>query len=728
MSNDGQDWAAAAAAKLFGIRKLADNGTVLEEEYDTANLVAPLRAAENIPESRFDISIDPLALIPEVPTANTVWVDPANGDDVTGTAGEQTLSFATLPAALLAAKLLSPSVTNPVLISCRPGIHETAPLDMSTSSYITLAGADGCETAIIEASTATSPIITAGDGVVIKNVTLQQANGAGGIGVLMSVSGVCRIESCCMRDCTIGARSTGPNRKMDVYRTLFIRASGEVMDRALEATNGGSLVASECVLNGEPGTLIERIVAADNAIVDINDPRIAFGVSGLYAENGGAIRCQGAQITFCTNGVHIANTNGTISIATSAAFSSTTEDVLIEGGASLLIASGLGHEKDLNVQAGSQVVGTRFDSSKLLLTVEGNQSVGAAGRSGTASFGGGGIHVDGLRAWHNNNVEAGTFTDVTAAVISESGSAIDLVPGTGLGNSFFIGGILPLPGLYFDVVLAQSGGTITPKYWDGGAWQPIPRWMTTEAVPDYAPTGDALFAATGRQNMRFGGITGEAAKAVNGVTRYWYLFEVTSALTTSPQIEQARLHSHHSRKDPDGVDEFFGDARPEVYADLDLNTWASGSTPGSFGITNYSTNVRRGRRDADFPNTTAREMGYRWPIPKGFDTSYEAELIVRWKPSTTNTGAMVLQEYHVIVPPNSLLNGTLPGEVNKVATEIPSGTIDQEQTIVYPIAATSAIAGVDDLALKLLRDPTADSFTGTVELEKITLRYRAWRL
>jgi hypothetical protein len=120
-------------------------------------------------------------------------------------------------------------------------------------------------------------------------------------------------------------------------------------------------------------------------------------------------------------------------------------------------------------------------------------------------------------------------------------------------------------------------------------------------------------------------------------------------------------------------------------------------------------------------------MGYLWPLPRGYDTSYEAELIVQWKPSTTNTGTMTLTKHHVVVPPGSLLNGTLPGEVSLVANETPGGVADREQSITYPIVAPAAIAGVDSLAITLIRAGAGDAFSGTAEIEKVTLRYRAWR-
>jgi hypothetical protein len=726
--SDGQDWAERAAAKIFGIRRLADNGTVLEREYDTANLVPPLRAAENTPDDRFEISIDPVALIPDVPTNDTVWVDPVEGDDLTAEANQQTKPFATLAAANAAATALVPSATNPVLISLRPGIHTTPPLTMQT--FVTFAGVDGCETAIIQASTATSPLITGADGAVVKNVTIQGANGAGGIGVLMAVAGSMRVESVCIRDCTIGARCSGAGSELLVLLGLFTRVSGEVMDRGVDAVSSGHLTANLCTMHGAPGSLIGLAAAADGGALDVGGQFIiSYAISALYAENGGVIQAQGGIIGFCTNGIHIAPTNGIIRAATVGTTASTAEDVLVEGAASLLIVADLGHEKQLSIAAGSLLFGTRVDATQLTIFNEASFSVGAAGRPATASFGSGGIHVDGLRAYHSTDTEIGVFTDVTDEVASASGSVIDLVPGTGVANSFFIGADEPLPGLFFDVTLAQSGGTIVPKYWNGAAWVAIPRWMTTENAAPYTPTGNALMAAAGAQNMRFGGITSDTAKALGatGVVKHWYLFEVTSILTTIPQIESAALHSHHTRIDPDGKIEHFGDARPVVYADLDLNIWEGGGSSGNDGTTSYSPNVTRGRLGADFPNAQTRDMGYLWPLPPGYDTSYEAELIVQWKPSTTNTGTMTLTKHHVIVPPDSLLNGTLSGEVSLAANETPNGVADREQSITYPIVAPTAIAGVDSLAMTLIRAGASDAFSGAAEVEKVTLRYRAWR-
>jgi hypothetical protein len=728
----GQNWVQRVAAKLFGIRYVQDGGTLLVDgeqqprEYDTLNAVFPLRAVANHPEGRFDLSIEASALDPDIGTNDTVWVDPVEGDDGTGQPNQLAKMYATLPAALTAAQGLLPSATNPVLISLRPGVHDTTPLNMSASPYITIAGTDGQETAIIRTSDAASPIITGGDGVVIKNVTLQEADGAGGIGVLMAAAGQMRLEGCQIRDCSVGARSSGAGSNLSLVRCSLRREDDtQVMDVAAEGTGGGQLTVDACVIGGAPGALLDEAITADGpgTIVNVNDPLVSFASNGLYAENDGAIRCQGAQLAFCENAIHIAATDGSISAANTATISSTIEDVLVEGSGSQLLFFALGHQRPLNVVSGAAIAGTRLNVTNREFVAEGNLQVGSPGRPAGSAFGGGGITETGLFAWHNTNVEAGTWTDVTAQVTSASGSSINLVPGTAAGNSFFIGSDWPLPGVFFDIVLAGTGGTITPKYWDGAAWQPIPRWMTTNAIFPHESFSNALFGATGKRNMRFSGMTGDTAKTLAGGggaagSKYWYLFEVTAPLFAVPQIESARLHTDHTRLNTGGFIEYFGTEQPErvISADDPLRWSVIGVSPVTVTV-NENTNLQYSAYGLVAGQT--RTISTRTRIPNGLNTAEPITVEVEWDPGTsTNTGQLDLTVYYGTYRSTAIVNGGITETPVTVGTNGP-GVQYQGVISTHLLDVSGALPG-DALALSLQRN-SGDAFTGQARIRAITL-------
>jgi hypothetical protein len=730
--SDGQDWIARNEANLFGIRRLADNGVTLEDEFAEANLVAPLRAASNKPDDRFDISIDPLALIPDVPTNNTVWVDPVNGDDGTGEAGQQTRPFATMAAAIVAAKLLIPSATNPVLVSLRPGIHTTAPLNMAASPYITIAGTDGEETAIIQASTTTSPLITGGDGVVIKNVTLEGANGTGGIGVLMASSGSMRVEACAIRDCVAGLRVTNSGSRLWALRSVLRRQSGQVMATGAEATSGGELLARDTRVEGEPGTLVSVGFRCDDSVVVMGEFAVDYAEDALLVSTDGRLDAANGGVTNSTNGARVASSNGRLGLATVFFEDSTSWDILVEGAGSTLRTNGvLSTGTKISVNGSADWFGTWFDILAETANTQGSLNVGSATRPAEFAAGAGSNTTTGLAALTNDNLEAGTWTDVTALVVSPDGSVFDVFPGLALGNSFYIGADQPFPGLFIDTRQAAVGGTIVPKFWDG-AWQTFD-WMTTDASAPYGSAGNTIFASAVTNQMRFGLMPGWITKNLNGIVKYWVRLEVTSGLTTLPRCESMMLHANHTKVNPDGFVEHFGDAQPRRIipaGSIAPSLWQTVTgAPNSISVA-LSTSIIY--PSWGFPNNLVRQIYNSLAIPPGLNTALPLELEVEWDPGTsTNTGNLELQAYYVAHQSNAVLAGALPGPLTEATSTVLTagpGIAYRGVRSTHPLLIPGVTSQHESLGLTLQRDGGAgpDTFTGEARIRSIRLFGTFW--
>lgn len=724
------NWQWPLTAKLLGIWRGLDGGTPLTDANNDfpnvpdLNAVSPMRLAYNAPQNRFDLSIEPTALIPSVQVNDTAFVDAAYGNDGTGEVGEQTLPFKTIGAALTAVALVGPSAANPMLVLVRPGTYSELPLNMIP--YVTVT-ATATGTSLIVASDDDAALIVGANAAILRGFVLSGATAAGGYGASMTTAGRMIIEDCVISDCQRHLLVAGAGSSLIFQRSSLVRNPGDVDGEVLaESSSSGYLGLNQVFLLGPLGgpapaygVIAKGGATAELSQVIIQRCDVAVEVDGAAAE------LSIASLDDNSTQLKIGSGGGTLR-ASNVRQSGTGQWALLTQAPSTVVLSGTRFDGAFSLATGTKLAGDFFRETDARLTVVGELCVGIASSPASAAFGQGCSTTDGLRAFHGDNVEADDMTDVTAAVLSPSGSPIDLVPDVTLGSSFFLGSDVPLPGAYFDVITAQVGGTITPKYWNGSAWTAIPRWMTAEALAPYGASANAMFAATGKQDQRWdGSLPGDTAKALaaTGVVKYWYLWEVTSALTTAPRIEHAKLHTHHSRFGSDGRLLHYGDARPIVRLDLDV--FAVGGD-GNLGTTQYSANVRRQRLGADFQKVGLKYMGYLIPLPDGYDTSYQALLIVEWKPSTTNTGAAGLTTYHVVVPPRSILNGTLPGEVSLLRSNPAPGVVDQIVEYDYPIAIPTAVSGVDSLALTVERT-AADAFTGTVEIEKVTLVYREWR-
>jgi hypothetical protein len=724
------DWLHPLLGKLLGLWRGQSRGIDLVDvngdhpNVPIINAVDPLLMSYDEAESRLDLAIDPLALIPSVPTANTAYVDATNGSDVGPTAGqvgERTLPFLTVKAALDAVLLLGPApVTNPFLIQIKPGALTEVPL--SIASGVTVASSDGPGTVTVVASTTTAALFTLLADSALSGITVAGASGAGGVGI--STSAAATVHRCAIVDCETLVRAKSGAE-------LALAHCNGVGDSSVlagfEAVNSGQLVAHSCNVTGQSGSLLGGPAFRSDGLG--SELVVAAGCSAVYADEGvtastnGKATVAGFAARSCGIGVRIPATGGTIEIGASEISDSAADDISVEAASGRLIAAGVLHDKPASIVAGADVYGMLLDRVNERSEQLGTFCVGSLDRPAASGAGQGCATVDGMVAQHWDGV---TWTDVTDELRSSSGSVVDVVPGLGLGNHLYIGSDVPIFGLLLDIALAQTGGTITPEYWAGG-WTAFD-WMTSLAEAPYTPSGNALLAATGRQNMRFGAMPGWVQSVENAITKYWIRLRVSSVLTfPAPQLESLRLHGSYTRLDEDGVEEMFGDARPTVEVDLDMSTWKAGvgTAPTTANVL-YGANTTVGSVADYTVGPGDRELGRRINLPPGLDTSWPVELAVEWYPTNTNTGALQMTLYHALVPAGAILNGGLT-EGTIAATPTPPGVIGEIGTIDYSMLWPAGIAGVDGLAMTLRRIG-GDPFTGDAIVTRATLRYRAWRL
>jgi hypothetical protein len=729
-----QNWIQRVSAEILSIWKVANNGTVLIDSgippqpisYDTLNAVTPLTMAANTGEARFDLSIEPTALIPSVPTNRTAFVDAVNGSDLTGVLGERTFPFLTIAAALLAVITdpVPPSAANPALVLVWPGVYDEDPLTLP--SWVTLASADGAETAVIQATTATAALITQAPNSVLKGVTLRGANGVGGSLLGMSGSGTATCLGCTFADCTDGILLSGAGKTLLARLPFATRSAGETLDRAFVASAGATLFILGARAVGMPGTTIAQAVVSESAFIGCGATfQLSWCDVGMYADQG-TINAQGGGFLNCINECKIGPSGGTIELAGAASIDPIGTEIVSESSAGRIVTSAVLLETEPELQAGTSWFGTRLDRTGQVFTVEGNLTVGAQARPAQASFGAGGMHVAGMVALQNDNLTVGTWTDVTESLASATGSEIAAFPANQVDACLFIGGDAAFPGLQLATTLAKSG-TLAAEYWNGAAWVAIPRWMTTLAAAPRASTALALLDAVGRHNMRFSAMPGWATSTLDGSLKYWVRLRITGApLTTVPRLEQVLLHSNHTRIGPDGVLEHFGDARPLWAPELDLNLWqtGAGSAPTSATVS-YSANVSRGGLRT-FTNAVQRSTGYDLPVQRGADTSEPLVVTVEAYSSNADVGTVEMRLSYVRVPPGSLLTGALAGEQTVAVVQAAPGVAGQTMTLAFALPLPTWIAGSDRLAMTLTRLST-DAHTGDITVSKITAAGRRWR-
>jgi hypothetical protein len=737
MTLPGYPWTSDIFAKLVGYRRFRQDGANPLEERSEVDVISPLQVADTgSPDFRTRLSIDPVALIPEVPTANTIWVDPINGNDGSGEPAQEAKPYATISAANAAATAQIPTASNPWLISLRPGIHTTAPVTLQP--YVTIGGVDGCETAVVQASTPTAPLITGADGAVVKNVTLQGADGAGGIGVLMAVAGTCRIEGCCIRDCETGAVADGtggPGRGLRILNSDITRASGETLDRAVVALDGGIVNATGCTVVGSPGANVTRAFVSDGtgSLLIVGSHYIgAFADSGLYAENDGVIIAQGGLLDSCDRGVHIPISGGQINALGLSITNSAIEDVDVVS-PSTLVTADLLISSEPTLAAGATWFGTRFNAAAERTITEGNYQVGAPGRPGRSCFGEGCDHVVGLTALQEDFPGGpGDYRDITADIVSETGSAIEVFLSADVDNRLFIGGTQPFPGLFIDTVLATPDTTIALEYYDGATWQPLP-WMTTAAAAPQTSSGNTIFAAAAKENVRWEVPSDWAILAIDGLARYWMRFitDPVIAPTTNPQVESMALHVDSSVVHGDGYLEHRGAGEyVQVWpgGDLPIRHWeSSGVAPTATTFAVDSANVVE-YSIYQFGNAQTRQINNAFVVPPGADTSRPVLVEIEWDPGASLlTGNVAWTVRYITFASGDVVDGTGTASIVTVLSAAP-GLAYQGVRAVAEIPIPGVASGHDTLVLQVQRQGGVggDTFGAAARLRSVRVLGTHW--
>ena len=573
--------------------------------------------------------------------------------------------------AITAVNALSPvpSASAPATILVHPGVYTTAPF--SLPNYVSLVGVAGAEATILQASTTTSALCTANGGQRVEGLTLKGANGSGGVGVEVGGTvGTLVVKDCVIDDCETGAKVAAASRLMELEHVKIDGGTtGLLVDGSGAQASVSHLTIIDQTIGIDIGTSGGAVIGSDYYAVDD---------SGFTTH----VRVQAASSELeLMNSVFRADKTDFHTSAT------------------------------IQLNYGSDVPGD--EAYKII----GELHVGSEARPRESCFGGGDSHVRGMAALTNTNLEGGTWNDITTSLKDDDGSSAALFAATAVGNCFYFGGDFEFPGMKVEITTAMSGGAVVLEYWNGSSWVSIPH-MSSDASSPYAQYAQLVFQRANTEQVRFGiqDITGWATKNLNGITKYWVRFRVTTILTTIPSCDRAKLHTDRTEINSDGVVEYFGAAQPvrqlswhrklmeelegfaQPDADIDI---ASG-----FSLKAKANRWQNGNKDGSGTFLHA--------LP-GLDTSRPIIYVVGWAPEATGAGNVELQLDVVTLNAGSVLNGALP--YTHQLSEIVSGPF----STAYALQVTEFSFEVPDLsssgslAINLYRDASGGNLDDTFE-------------
>jgi hypothetical protein len=619
-----------------------------------------------------------------VPTNNTVWVDAVNGS-AGGTAGDLNDPFQTIAQGIAAAIALLPTAVNPVAVKVRSGVYTEAPITIP--SFVTLIGDGGTNATIITASTTTAALIVCSANSSLDGFQIQGADGAGGIGISHTAAGaLAYVKSCIVCDCTTAISAAGAGVQLSLRQVDVTRAAGETLTTAITATAAATISAFDARVIGVAGAMITTAFVADGAgsKIVVSGHREEYATDGFLVKNTGECLITSGLSNNCTNALRFDTTGGTINISSTVVTGTTAWNVLVDGtgATAFLTTSDVLWDDKISFPSGwAGWFGNLLDQNESSFDVAGELRVGRAEAPAESSFGGGDSHTNGMAVKTNTNLTAGVWNDVTTEAASPSGSTFFAFAGTAVDNCLFVGSDTSQAarGLKLLVSSPVVGGVIDCEYWNGAAWVSF-EWMTALADSPYTTSAKALFAAAVDYQMRFGPQASAAASTLDGDTKYWIRFRVTSVLTTRPQLEQIKLHTSHFEINREGFDEFFGAARKYRVINVNSNTFVGigvsspadqdlfVGTVGAVGLENNS-----------FAQNVDRQAGIGIPVPFELDTSHPGRLRINWQPADAAAGNVVWRAVISSIGAADVLATSSPGSLS--------------ETIVSATSAAPGVAG-----------------------------------
>ena len=642
---------------------------------------------------------------------NSLYVDSVNGNDGTGTSGDESLPYLTIAAAI------ADAVSGDSIL-VRPGTYSESGL--TVPSGVSLLGEGGFRITTIGAPAAVSHIITLSDGAYIQGFGIIVPTTAGVSGVFHS-AGTGTVYDLDFQGNGVAGSGTG------IYKT----GTGKVV--------GGNIRCSAGAM-----TNLLRVDAAVLALDNVHVPGSTGAISNVILTEGtGRFQGQGINIgnSNVVDCIHVGGTSTCIiyspnwfNVPIGGHIASDGVTVTIVGGridctvASLLVDGGLAGTgttitvsgttiqplfsfpaaaigtMELNVTTLQEQTSTRNSESRVLGTdiVTGFPEVGSGATIGEGSSYSDGIKVittDGTETMVGSVVTGGNQTDVTSNAQSRSSSSLTF-QGTGVGNAIYLASSRTDPssvelkhwGVLINQLIAGVGGSYVVEIWDGASWSAVGTQANSQ-IETYRYSDDLFLRASSNEFIQYGIdsdttwalATADTVGTAIGAS-YWVRWRITRIVTTLPTFELVWLSPSFANLNDIGRRRAMGLALwrktliqgGNVYGETG-GVQAANIAVGSGGLpTGWTQNAPNSRL-----NTTSDAIYTQLILPDGLCTAFPLNITVVYS---------VQGSQPVTLAPTGIVS-VLPVEVEGVSVADPAGGLVPIPRILANTETLTAKAG-----------------------------------
>lgn len=623
-------------------------------------------------------------------------------------------------------------------------------------------------TVLISCGNAENTFVTAqNEGSVVLNMNIKCKvlgftfrNGSTGIYFNQALSGgygrYSAMMECFIINCLVGIECDGYNVHQaggvsdTVYaREIVINSTVRTLDKGIYVRRGGQFISAGVTIYGVPPIGPNPAVPITYGYYGTDAvSKFAMSISncyfcgvGLYLDAGCSSELTLLTLKYNANGV-ILGSNGTgtrFSVNSLDINNSVDKDITVLSSTALIeVHSGVFDDTKILNPTGARL-NMRYHTNKNGKTRQrmlGIINVGTPNEPAKMIIGEGSYDIYSVAAFRNTDNEVGTWSDITADALEDSGNIFGLFAGTEVGNCLYLGRDKVPVGVKLNVQTATTSAValqnIIWEYWNGTGWIEFNIMQTEDDEPFYYVPNSCI-STVGSYHIRFGlkSTAPLVAKTLNGVSKKWIRARVAVALPSVPMSEYILAHVHATKIGSDGYTEYYGDARN--VKKLSWNLYDMASTGGVNQTVYFGKKLFSGGSGNYFTNGINCSLSLSAFMPTDLDNSFPMKIILSAIGSVTGDATIVFRYGFSNTGSPMYLNSTdaptaAPDESTVTVTK--TLTIGQETRVeaLVPISHVNmnpSGQGPQSLWFSVEHNNT-DSYTGSITMTQVSGYYVSW--
>jgi len=656
---------------------------------------------------------------------------------------------------------LAAETATEIVFTIGPGTYvENNPLVLRNG--VVLRSYGNPENTIITAQNPNSDLIVLGTKCSIRGLTLSGATGPGARGVYLdgTQSGgygkFSMVGECMIKNCDIGMESDGKNIPAGAPDSLLaifclVQTTSGVRAKGVYVHSKGQFISLSSQIIGVPSPSVPITNAIEctgsGSKVSMTTSSAWYCTNAIVLDDGAEGEFQLITIKYCNKAIVIGPTGTTTRISGDSIYmkNSITYDMDIQADNAILeMNSGLLHENLVN-NPNAVKLNAKYHSvqyGKPYQGFIGDCHFGSVNEPAKIFMGEGRYDENNIIVLRNDNLEAGSWVNVSNEASSIEEPAFDLFSGVQAGNCVYIGRDTVVQGFKIHVTAAvpTANNSLVWEYWNGLDWVVFKVMQNSAECPYYTSDG-SFISAVDKYHIRFGVTTQTpaVAKNLNGFTKKWMRLRIVSDISGVPVVESIKLHTNCTEINKDGYIEYFGNARVVCQLPFNFHSFCGTSVPTGNQDIFISDSLNLKVTNNKFSDSQITRIGFSAFLPNNADISFPLKLKLAFIGDSNTAGTIDwILKYSCTTAESAIYHNaddapTDPAECGTVlkTTSLSSNSCNKDcrETIEIPIHGLiiNPSSGNEHIIwVTLERDAITDTYPGSVSLVQTKLIYVTW--